>query len=171
MLRPARTGDSPAASLRTSGDHRGPNPTRLARLSRLGRSANQDVNRFFTILFALVLSVPAFAQLKLGKSDSLLEPEKAFRFSARSLDSSSVEVRFAIADGYYMYRERMRFAAEGNPAVRLGAADFPQGEKHKDEFFGEAETYRKEVRVRIPAAGSGAFDLKVTSQGCADIGV
>src|SRR5262249_29253290 len=27
------------------------------------------------------------------------------------------------------------------------------------------------VRVRIPAQGSGAFDLKVTSQGCADVGV
>jgi thiol:disulfide interchange protein DsbD len=129
------------------------------------------VNRFLTILLALVLSAPAFAQLKLGKSDSLLEPEKAFRFSARSLDASSIEVRFAIADGYYMYRERMRFAAEGNPAVRLGAPDFPQGEKHKDEFFGEVETYRKEVRVRIPAEGAGPFELKVISQGCADIGV
>ena len=129
------------------------------------------MNRVLTIVLALVLSTPAFAQFKLGKSDSLLEPEKAFRFSARSLDASSIEVRFAIADGYYMYRERMRFAAEGNPAVRLGAADFPQGEKHKDEFFGEVETYRKEVRVRIPAEGAGAFDLKVISQGCADIGV
>jgi thiol:disulfide interchange protein DsbD len=29
----------------------------------------------------------------------------------------------------------------------------------------------KEVRVRIPAQSSGSFDLKVTSQGCADIGV
>jgi thiol:disulfide interchange protein DsbD len=129
------------------------------------------VNRFLTLLVALVLSTPAFAQLKLGKSDSLLEPEKAFRFSARSLDASSIEVRFAIADGYYLYRERMRFAVAGNPAVRLGAPDMPQGEKHKDEFFGEVETYRKEVRVRIPAEGAGAFDLKVISQGCADIGV
>jgi thiol:disulfide interchange protein DsbD len=129
------------------------------------------VNRFFTILFAFILSAPAFGQLKLGKSDSLLEPEKAFRFSARSLDSRSIEVRFAIAEGYYMYRERLRFAAEGNPAVRLGAPELPRGEKHKDEFFGEVETYRKEVRMRIPAEGAGAFDLKVVSQGCADIGV
>jgi thiol:disulfide interchange protein DsbD len=129
------------------------------------------VKSFLALLVALLLSTPAFAQLKLGKSDSLLEPEKAFRFSARSLDGSSIEVRFAIADGYYMYRERMRFAVEGNPAVRLGAPDLPRGEKHKDEFFGEVETYRREVRVRIPAEGAGAFDLKVISQGCADIGV
>jgi thiol:disulfide interchange protein DsbD len=129
------------------------------------------VNKLLSILFAFLLSMPAFGQFKLGKSDALLEPEKAFRFSARSLEPGAVEVRFAIADGYYLYRERLRFAAEGNQAVRLGAADLPRGEKHKDEFFGEMETYRKELRVRIPVDGTGAFDLKVVSQGCADVGV
>ena len=38
----------------------------------------------------------------------------------------AVEVRFAIADGYYLYRDRFSFAAEGNPAVRLGAPEFPR---------------------------------------------
>ena len=128
--------------------------------------------RALLLLCALLLSLPAFAQLKLGGStDNLLEPEKAFRFSARALDAGAVEVRFDIADGYYLYRERLRFAAEGNPAVRLGAPELPKGEKHKDEFFGESETYRKSLRVRIPVEGSGAFDLKVVSQGCADVGV
>ena len=123
------------------------------------------------IVLALLASAPALAQLKLGGgADNLLEPEKAFRFSARALDSSSIEVRFAIADGYYLYRERFRFAVEGAGA-RLGVPEFPRGEKHKDEFFGEVETYRKEVRVRIPAQAGSAFDLKVTSQGCADVGV
>ena len=128
--------------------------------------------RVLSLLCALLLGLPALAQLKLGAStDNLLEPEKAFRFSARALDSSAIEVGFDIAEGYYLYRERLRFAAEGNPAVRLGAPQFPRGEKHKDEFFGESETYRKSVRVRIPVEGAGAFDLKVISQGCADAGV
>ena len=43
----------------------------------------------------------------------LLEPEQAFRFSARVADAGHVEVRFAIADGYYLYRDRLRFSAEG----------------------------------------------------------
>jgi thiol:disulfide interchange protein DsbD len=113
---------------------------------------------------------PAAGQLKLGSTDNLLEPEKAFRFSARAADEA-IEVSFAIADGYYLYRERFRFSAEGNPSVRLGAAELPRGIRHKDEFFGEVETYRKEVRIRIPAQGEGRFDLKVISQGCADVGV
>jgi thiol:disulfide interchange protein DsbD len=123
------------------------------------------------LLFLTLLSLcaPALAALNLGGStDNLLEPEKAFRFSARMLDESAVEVRFAIAEGYYLYRDRLRFAAEG---ARLGAAELPQGLPHRDEFFGEQQIYRKDVRIRIPVQGAGAFDLKVTSQGCADVGV
>src|SRR5688572_31985129 len=70
-----------------------------------------------------------------------------------------------------MYRERFQFAAEGNPRVTLGAPDLPRGVKHKDEFFGEVETYRKAVRILLPVQGEGRFELKVTSQGCADVGV
>jgi len=127
------------------------------------------VKRFFLILLLLCASAPALAQLRLGGSaDDLLAPEKAFRFSARALDDGAVEVRFAIAPGYYMYSERFRFEAQG---ARLGKPEFPAGIPHKDEFFGESQIYRKEVSVRIPAEASGAFDLKVTSQGCADAGV
>jgi thiol:disulfide interchange protein DsbD len=127
------------------------------------------VKRFFALLVVLAACSPAAAQL-FGKSQELLEPEKAFRFSARALDDA-VEVQFAIADGYYMYRDKFRFAAEGNPGVRLGSPEFPSGVRHRDEFFGEMETYRKQVRILIPAEGQGRFDLKVTSQGCADVGV
>ena len=130
------------------------------------------MKRIVLLLSLLLLAAPAAAQLKLGGSaDDLLEPEKAFRFAARALDGATVEVTFVIADGYYMYRERFKFAAEGNPQVKLGAADLPPGRKHKDEFFGEVQTYRKSVRILLPVEGEGRFDLKVTSQGCADVGV
>jgi thiol:disulfide interchange protein DsbD len=118
----------------------------------------------------LLACAPAWGQLKLGSADNLLEPEQAFRFSARAA-SGEVEVTFAIADGYYMYRDKFRFAASGNPAVKLGPAQLPAGARHKDEFFGEVETYRRQVRIRIPAQGDGRFDLTVVSQGCADVGV
>ena len=129
------------------------------------------MKRLLLALLLVAVAAPGFAQFKLGGSaDKLLEPEKAFRFSAQARDGA-VEVRFAIADGYYLYRDKFRFAAEGNPQVRLGAAQLPPGVRHKDEFFGEVETYRKSVSIRIPAEGAGRFDLKVVSQGCADVGV
>jgi thiol:disulfide interchange protein DsbD len=135
----------------------------------MGVGGNHGLKKATLLVLFALLAAPALAQLKLGAStDNLLEPEKAFRFSARALDASSLEVRFDIASGYYLYRERFRFAAEG---AKLGAPEFPEGIPHKDEFFGEMHIYRKEVRVRIPVEAAGAFDLKVTSQGCADAGV
>src|SRR6266699_4487298 len=123
----------------------------------------------------LLLIVPLLlpvAAVRAAGADELLEPDKAFRFSAQALDAATVEVRYAIADGYYLYRERFRFTAE--PAsVTLGQPQFPKGQIHEDKFFGKQETYRKEVRIRVPIEAAGAERLKllVTSQGCADLGV
>jgi thiol:disulfide interchange protein DsbD len=99
----------------------------------------------------------------------LLEPEQAFRFTARAVDGGAVEVRFAIAEGYYLYRDRLRFSAEGN--AKLGQPELPAGIPHKDEFFGEMPIYRGSVNIRLPVQSEGPFDLKVVSQGCADAGV
>jgi len=123
------------------------------------------------LLIALLL-LSALSPAYGAGTDELLEPDKAFRFSARALDAGTAEVRYAIADGYYLYRERFRFAAE--PAtVALGRPQFPKGEIHEDQFFGKQETYRKEVRIRLPIESAGADRVKllVTSQGCADVGV
>ena len=120
----------------------------------------------FLLLWLALAAPPAPA----ASPQDLLEPEKAFRFSARALDAKAVEVQYAIADGYYLYRERFKFAAEN---ARLGKPEFPVGVRKTDQFFGDTETYRKEVRIRVPVeAGAGdPLKLVVTSQGCADIGV
>src|SRR5258706_16297452 len=109
------------------------------------------MHRLLSILPLLIALAPARA----ANTDELLEPDKAFRFSARALDATTVEVSYAIADGYYLYRERFRFAAE--PAtVRLGEPRFSKGQIHEDKFFGKQETYRKDVRIRLPLEAGGA---------------
>ncbi len=124
------------------------------------------------MLRALVLVVAFFAApLWAAGTDDLLEPEKAFRLSARALDPTVVEVEFRIADGYYMYRDKFRFAVAGGDA-KLGEPQFPPGQRKKDEFFGDVETYRKQVAVRLPVTSNAEkLRLEVTSQGCADVGV
>jgi thioredoxin:protein disulfide reductase len=132
------------------------------------------LKRILFLLALLAIAIPAMAQLTFGGSaDNLLEPEKAFRFSARALDASSIEVSFNIAERYYMYRERFKFELEEPAGARLGAPELPPGIQHKDEFFGETEIYRKQVRVRLPVQGADGRTVKlaVTSQGCADVGV
>jgi len=122
--------------------------------------------RSFALLLALFLHGFAAAQ-------DLLPPEVAFKFSARALDAGTLEVRYQIADGYYLYRDKFKFAVEPE-TLKLGAAQFPPGVIHNDEFFGKVETYRKELRIRLPLTRDAAADrlkLAVTSQGCADVGV
>ena len=48
----------------------------------------------------------------LAHGADLLRPEDAFRPSVRALDGRTLEVRYEIADGYYLYRDKFRFSAE-----------------------------------------------------------
>lgn len=100
---------------------------------------------------------------------SFLEPEKAFAFSAHIRDAHTVEVRYAIADGYYLYRGRFHFDASG---AHLGAPAFPPAKVKFDETLGEkVNTYRHEVVIALPVDAKAPFTLHVTAQGCADSGL
>lgn len=98
-----------------------------------------------------------------------LEPEKAFRFSAQVIDAQTIEVRWEIAPGYYMYRDKFKFSVA--PGT-LGKIDLPAGLVKEDETFGRVETYRDMFRVQLPLSGAtGSVTVRATSQGCADIGI
>ena len=101
--------------------------------------------------------------------EEFLAPEVAFKFSARMLDEQTVAVTYAIADGYYMYRERFAFKAHN---TTLGEPQIPAGKIKFDETFQkDVETYRNSVTIRIPVQGNGRFTLTATSQGCSDKGL
>ncbi len=106
-------------------------------------------------------------------ADEPLDPELAFKFSARAVDSGTIEARWQIADGYYMYRDKFRFELAPSTA-KLGSPRFPPGKIKDDEFFGKMEIYRKEVKILLPfeaSAGVASVTLKVSVQGCADLGI
>ena len=101
--------------------------------------------------------------------DDFLPPEKAFRVSAHLLDAKSIEVNFEIAEGYYLYREKLVFKAEG---ASLGESDIPRGKvKFDPNFEKNVETFRNQLIVRIPVESSGKFTLTVGNQGCSDKGL
>ena len=122
--------------------------------------------RFFNsllMLFTLLWLSPATAE------DQFLPPEQAFRFSAKMIDASMIEVRFDVADDYYLYRERFAFKAEG---VQLGTPVIPAGKMKFDETFNKTvEIYRQQVLIRLPVKADGPFTLNVSSQGCSDRGL
>lgn len=123
------------------------------------------IRRFLLALFFLC---------SLANAEELLHPSVAFKPTARALDGQTIEVRFEIAKGYYLYREKFRFSAE--PAsIQLGTPVLPKGKEKDDDTFGKVQVYYKEALIRLPvernSSGPLSLTLNVTSQGCADAGV
>jgi thiol:disulfide interchange protein DsbD len=122
--------------------------------------------RLFLLVFAFLAS---FAH-----AEEFLDPLVAFKPTARALDGQTVEVVYTIAKDYYLYRDKFRFAAEGEAAT-LGTPVLPKGKEKDDDTFGKVEVYYKTVAIRLPveriSSGELPLRLAVTSQGCADAGV
>lgn len=134
--------------------------------------ATTMVQRTAVAIRALLISVcavccvmPALAHA----DDDFLAPEVAFQLSAKVMDAQTVALTYKIADGYYLYRERFAFSAEG---AALGAPDIPPGKiKFDDTFQKDVETYRHTLTIHLPVQAAGAFTLLATSQGCSDKGL
>ncbi|HJV61243.1 MAG TPA: protein-disulfide reductase DsbD [Albitalea sp.] len=103
-------------------------------------------------------------------ADDFLDPELAFKSTARVLDDRNVEVAIDVAPGYYLYREQFKFAAG---RATLAAPQIPPGKVKFDETFQKnVETHRGLVRIVVPVQqASKAFRLAVNYQGCADKGL
>ena len=105
----------------------------------------------------------------LAPPDELLPPDEAFSLSARTIDATTLEARWRIADGYYMYQNRFKFEVQDG-AIALGSPSYPAGSKKSDPFFGEVETYTKQVAVLLPVtrreSNALTTTLRITAQGC-----
>jgi len=122
---------------------------------------------WFAACFFLLIAV--FGAGHARADDEFLDPELAFKFSARMQDPSTIAVTYVIADGYYMYHERFKFDAVG---AKLGTPVYPAGKvKFDDTFQKNVETFRKTLTITIPVQATGAFTLKATGQGCSDKGL
>ena len=116
---------------------------------------------FLLVLFA------GFAQAAPGSpfdtKPEFLPVGKAFTFTSERLESGETQLYWQIADGYYLYQQRMKFdGLAEKPAL-------PPGEAHSDEFFGEQQVYRQGLEVKLPAGTTG--QVKLGWQGCADAGL
>ena len=132
-----------------------------------GRWAHALVLR---IALGVLLMLASFAAHALGEAD-LLPPESAFPLKVSLGGPQQVDLDFDTHPGYYLYRDRFSFAADGVP-VKPDA--LPPGEVKKDPTFGMVTVYHRPLHLRITlprAVAAGSVTLSVTSQGCADAGV
>lgn len=106
---------------------------------------------------------------------SPLPQEQAFAFEAIAYDGNRLLLRFTPAPGYYVYRDRTTMKLEGAKQLALGRPQWPKGQSHRDEHFGEVVVYFDQAEVPVPlqrSSGEAAdATLKVTFQGCQKDGI
>ena len=118
---------------------------------------------FGFLLVALTAHVPA------QESEELLEPERAFAFSAKVVSADQIAVTWQIAPGYYMYADKFHFESDPQ-GVALGEIIFPPTKIKRDEFFGDVEILEGSARIMLElertAEDTGQVNLTARGQGC-----
>ncbi|CAB3666581.1 Thiol:disulfide interchange protein DsbD precursor [Achromobacter insolitus] len=146
----------------------------LAGIGALRREscASRAFFRQWLALLAMLLLLLGWQTAARAEAE-FLEPEKAFIFSAEMVAPETLELRYRVAPGYYMYRERFGITISPIGAATLGDAVYPKGEvKYDPTFEKDMEVFHQDVVIRVPlAAGGQPFTLTVTAQGCADAGL
>ncbi len=86
-----------------------------------------------------------------------------------------LRVHWVIAEGYYLYRDKLSIALADGTGVTLGGIDIPPGETKHDEFFGDVQVFHDEIVAGVTLARStrdaSDITLVVGYQGCAEAGI
>lgn len=103
------------------------------------------------------------------KEDELLEPDLAFKLKVTVKGPNTVVAELIPANGYYMYKERIRFTVKDTETVKIKSIKLPSGEIKNDKFFGKMETYKNPIQAEITVDRLGQsknFTLVAAYQGC-----
>ncbi|OOY88401.1 hypothetical protein BOW15_10755, partial [Solemya velum gill symbiont] len=113
------------------------------------------------------MSTSAFA---LFEEDEFLMPDEAFKADLVEVDGR-LEARWQIVDGYYLYRDKLKFESLTYGVV-LGEPQLPESKTKNDPNFGNTEVYYHALIASLPVEqGSGDAEVRVTYQGCAEKGL
>jgi thiol:disulfide interchange protein DsbD len=86
-----------------------------------------------------------------------------------------IVVRFTIAPGYYLYRDKTTFAAESARGATLRVGEWPAAQSFSDPYFGEQAVYFDEVLVPLEVvrtqAGADTLQLRIGFMGCQEGGI
>ena len=101
----------------------------------------------------------------------ILHPDQAFKLSAMPAGPESVRFTWAVAEGYYLYRDKFSFSSVSDDVkVDKTAIRVPRGKVKQDESFGEVEVNTGLVAVDVPLlnTGTGISEalFRVGYQGC-----
>lgn len=105
--------------------------------------------------------------------DEFLPPDEAFKLNVNAVAADRVNVSIVVADGYYLYREKIAFES-ATPGLSLQPYQLPAGKIKEDEFLGRTEVYYANFAIDLMLSGStadGQLQLIAKYQGCAEKGI
>jgi thiol:disulfide interchange protein len=108
-----------------------------------------------------------------GAQAAVLPVEKAFVWSVETATASEWVLLARVAPGTYLYTEKLHFQSLDKKA-KLAKAHLPPTERKEDAFFGAVNVLRGDARIVVPVTHRPQLhrsQLKISYQGCADIGV
>lgn len=111
---------------------------------------------------------------QLAPAEEYLPVTEAYQLKAElsdAADGKHLRLTWTIAPKYYLYQDRFKFRA--TPELALTPSFSPEGKSKFDEFAGKEMTIHHDtvaVDFALPS-GAAAFDLRITSQGCAEAGL
>ena len=127
----------------------------------------------FCLAFFLFIFLFRFHPLPLPAAQDLLSADQVFQVEGRAAGPHHLEVLFRIADGNYLYRDKLKFEIHP-PEIQPGDFQLPAGQPKEDPVFGRIEIYRQSLQVRIPISRpfqeTREITLTVQYQGCSDRG-
>lgn len=107
-------------------------------------------------------------------SAEFLDSAAAFRPTIRFTSKGVIELRFEIADGYYLYRDKITVSPVDTKLSML-PPQFPKGSFVDDENFGKIEVYYRDasivLRIQGPRTITTPVNIRVVAQGCAEAGL
>ncbi len=122
----------------------------------------------FLCFIALLTQSPA-----LLADEVLLPPDQAFKISAKAVTADQLEISWDIAEGYYLYRNKMQFISK-TELIPTVTPVFPEGKTKHDENFGDVVIYRNSLKIPVSLVAAipvTSIKLFVQYQGCADRGI
>ena len=130
-------------------------------------------------LLAMLLAGPAaagwFDRFGGPAQERVLEADQAFRLTISALDPLTLQARWVIEPGYYLYRDKFRLELLDAQGVAITGVEIPAGEPKDDPYFGPQQVFHGEAvivaRLQRSANSPGAVEVKAHYQGCAEVGV
>ncbi|MEA3278322.1 MAG: protein-disulfide reductase DsbD [Pseudomonadota bacterium] len=119
--------------------------------------------------------------LGLGAADDdILQPEEAYQFTAEVAAPDRLQLTWDIADGTYLYQEKIAVSLEDATNVALGTYELPEADIKPDTVrpdgsIGDIAVYHQRIDLPVPLLRGTSEPANITLvakyQGCAERGI